>query len=46
MSLLRKRRPISEFDDPQLLATRTHANLIIGGILLVLVGFFAKIVFL
>ena len=46
MSLIRKRKPLKYYDDPVQVARRSHANMIIFGIGIVLLGFFLKIVFI
>jgi hypothetical protein len=46
MSIIRKRKPLKYYADHVEVARNTHANLLIAGIIIVFIGFFAKIVFL
>ena len=46
MSIIRKRKPLKYYADHEEVARNTHANIIIAGLAIVFVGFFAKIVFL
>ncbi|MEZ4686741.1 MAG: hypothetical protein R3B47_11940 [Bacteroidia bacterium] len=46
MSIIRKRKPLSYYADHQEVARNTHANIILAGLAIIFIGFFAKIVFL